>query len=88
MRVEIHYGRSKIKSIEKKCGSDDPADILWLLMQESKSRICKLVEKCYIEQNYISYAEGEYQIEQSNFTATTKERMLLLFSQNAPQANH
>ena len=81
LRVEVHYWRSKIKSIEKKCGSDDPADILWLLMQESKSRICKLVAKCYLEQNYVSYAEGEHQIEQSSFTTATKERMLLLFSE-------
>ncbi len=81
LRVEVHYWRSKIKSIEKKCDSDRPADILWLLMQESKSRICKLVAKCYLERDYVSYAEGEYQIEQSNFTATTKERMLLLLSE-------
>ena len=33
LRIEVHYSRDKIKSIEKDAGIDDPLDILWLLIQ-------------------------------------------------------
>lgn len=44
LRVEVHYGRGKLRSIEKKYKADDPLDFLWLLMQESEERILKLVK--------------------------------------------
>ena len=37
LRVEVHYGRDKLRNIEKKCKADDPLDLLWLLMQEVRS---------------------------------------------------
>lgn len=39
LRVEVHYGREKLRSIEKQEKVDDPLELLWLLMRESKERI-------------------------------------------------
>ena len=36
LRVEVHYGRGKLRNIEKKYKADNPLDLLWLLMQESE----------------------------------------------------
>lgn len=58
LRVEVHYERDKLRRIEKEHKTDDPLDLLWLLMQESKPRICKLVEKCYPDQPYLRYEDG------------------------------
>lgn len=58
LRIEVHYGRDKLRYIEKEHKTDDPLDLLWLLMQQSKQRICKLVEKCYPDLPYVSYEDG------------------------------
>ena len=78
LRIEVHYSRDKIKSIEKDAGTDDPLDILWLLIQESKPRILKLVEKCYPQLDYVAYDEAQKRIEQSSFKPDTRERMQTL----------
>lgn len=81
LRIEVHYSRDKIKSIEKDAGTDDPLDILWLLIQESKPRILKLVEKCYPQLDYLSYEEAKARIKQSRFKTHTRERMLALLEE-------
>ena len=81
LRVEVHYGRSKLRSIETKHKTDDPLDLLWLLMQESEKRMLKLVGKCYPDLPYLSYEDGQQVINNSSFQADTKERMLLLLEQ-------
>lgn len=81
LRIEVHYGRDKLHSIEKQTGTDDPLDILWLLMQESKPRILKLVEKCYPPLEYLSFACAQEKIMQSQFKASTQMRMLPLLEE-------
>ena len=81
LRIEVHYGRSKLNAIEKELGTDDPLDVLELLMRQSKSRILKLVEKCYPDAGYLSYEEAQIKIEQSHFRPETKERMQILLNQ-------
>lgn len=58
LRIEVHYGRDKLRYIEKEHKTDDPLNLLWLLMQQSQQRICKLVEKCYPDLPYVSYEDG------------------------------
>lgn len=81
LRIEVHYSRDKIKSIEKDAGTDDPLDLLWLLIQESKPRILKLVEKCYPQLDYLSYEDAKAQIKQSRFKAHTRKQMLTLLEE-------
>lgn len=78
LRIEVHYGRGKLKSIEDDTGITDPLDLLWLMIQESKPRILKLVEKCYPQLDYLSYEEAKARIKQSRFKAHTREQMLTL----------
>ncbi len=79
LRVEVHYGRNKLKKIEKQNDIDDPLDLLWYLMTESRRRILKLVGKCYPELPYYSYEEGCTMIQRSPFSEEDRDRMLLLF---------
>lgn len=58
LRIEVHYGRDKLRRIEKERKIDDPLDLLWLLMQQSKPRICERVGKCYPDQPYLRYQYG------------------------------
>ncbi|MGO5027832.1 hypothetical protein [Candidatus Agathobaculum pullicola] len=81
LRIEVHYSRGKLKSIEDDARTDDPLDVLWLLIRESKPRIIKLVEKCYPDVPYLSYDEAQEQIRQSCFQSATRERMLFLLNQ-------
>lgn len=81
LRVEVHYGRSKLRAIEKKHDIDEPLDLLWLLMQESRERILKLVETCYPDLPYLSDEEGRQVIQNSSFQANTKKRMFMLLEQ-------
>lgn len=81
LRIEVHYGRDKLRSIERKSGLDDPLDLLWLLMQESKPRICKLVQKCYPEIEYRSYEACLEAIERSRFSEQTQSNMRTLVTQ-------
>ena len=78
---EVHYERGKLRSIEKMYKTDDPLDLLWLLMQESEERILKLVEKCYPDLPYLSYEDGQQAIQNSSLHADTKEQMLTLLDQ-------
>ena len=81
LRIEVHYGRGKLKLIEDDTGITDPLGLLWLLIQESKPRILKLVEKCYPQLDYVAYDEAQKRIEQSSFKPDTRERMLTLLNQ-------
>ena len=81
LRIEVHYGHGKLKSIEDDAGTTDPLDLLWLLIQESKPRMLKLVEKCYPQLDYVAYDEAQKRIEQSSFKPDTRERMLTLLNQ-------
>lgn len=81
LRVEVHYGRDKLRSIENKYKADDPLDLLWVLMQESEERILQLVEKCYPDLPYLSYEDGQQTIQNSSLHAGTKEQMLTLLDQ-------
>lgn len=81
LRIEVHYGRDKLRRIEKECKTDDPLDLLWLLMQESKPRICELVEKCYPDQPYLYYQDGLAAIEaHPKFPQTAKDAMAALLT--------
>lgn len=81
LRIEVHYGRDKLRSIERKSGTDDPLDLLWLLMQESKPRICKLVGKCYPKMEYRGYEACLDAIEHSRFSEQTQSNMQTLVTQ-------
>lgn len=81
LRIEVHYERAKLRSIEKKHNTDDVLDQLWLLMQESKPRICKLVEKCYPDCEYRSYTACLDAIEHSCFPEQTQSNMRMLVTQ-------
>lgn len=81
LRIEVHYGRDKLRSIEKKHKTDDPLDLLWLLMQESKQRICKLVETCYPAHKYRSCEACLDVIEHSRFSEQTQSNMRTLVTQ-------
>lgn len=81
LRIEVHYGRGKLKLIEDDTGITDPLDLLWLLIQESKPRILKLVEKCYPQLDYVAFDEAQKRIEQLSFKPDTRERMLTLLNQ-------
>lgn len=81
LRIELHYGREKLRSIEKKEGIDDPLELLWLLMRESKERILGLVGKCYPELPYLSFEEGKTAVQESHYKDDTKKRMMLLLEE-------
>lgn len=78
LRVEVHYGRDKLKEIEKDLGNEDPLDVITLLIGESRERILKLAEKCYADLSYCSIERLREQIGASTFRQTTKDRMLTL----------
>ena len=81
LRVEVHYGREKLRSIEKQEKMDDPLELLWLLMQESKERILGLVGKCYPELPYLSFEKGKTAVQESHYKDDTKKRMMLLLEE-------
>lgn len=81
LRIEVHYERAKLRSIEKKHNTDNVLDLLWLLIQESKPRICKLVEKCYPDCEYRSYAACLDTIGRSRFPEQTQSDMRMLVTQ-------
>lgn len=81
LRIEVHYGRDKLRHIEKQYNTDDLLDLLWLLMQESKPRICKLVEKCYPDLEYRSYEACLDVIEHSRFSGRIQSNMRTLVTQ-------
>lgn len=81
LRIEVHYGRDKLRSIEKEQKTDNPLDLLWLLMQESKPRICKLVETCYPAHEYRSCEACLDVIEHSRFSEQTQSNMRTLVTQ-------
>ena len=81
LRIELHYGREKLRSIEKKEGIDDLLELLWLLMQESKERILGLVGKCYPELPYLSFEKGKTAVQESHYKDDTKKRMMMLLEE-------
>lgn len=82
LRIEVHYERDKLRCLEKENKTDDPLDLLWLLMQQSKSRICELVKKCYPDQPYLSYRDGLATIDSNNkFSQSAKEAMRTLLTE-------
>ena len=74
LRVEVHYGRDKLRSIEKMYKTDDPLDLLWLLMQESEERILKLVERCYPDLPYLSMRMASRLFRIHHYTLIPKSR--------------
>lgn len=88
LRIEIHYGRDKLHSIEKKHNTDNMLDLLWLLMQQSKSRICELVKKCYPDQPYLSYKDGLAAIDSNKkFPQSVKKEMRTLLTEMRRKQN-
>ncbi|MCQ5128169.1 hypothetical protein NE562_00750 [Butyricicoccus faecihominis] len=81
LRVEVHYDRSQIKKTEKDLQNENPLEILWLLIRESKRRILSLVGKCYPDLCYRSFEEGVSRIQQSAFQQSSRERMQTLLGQ-------
>ena len=82
LRIEVHYGRDKLRRLEKSAQTDDPLDLLWLLMQESKPRICELMDKCYPNQPYLHYLDGLATIEaHPKFPQTAKDAMAALLTE-------
>lgn len=77
LRIEVHYARGKLKSLGH-TGTDDPLDILWLLMQKSKPRILKPVGNCYPQLDYFVYDKAQMRVEQSGFKPETRKQMLPL----------
>ena len=65
----------KLCSIERKPKTDDPLDILWLLMQQSKPGVYKLAEKCYFNLGYRSCDACLDTIKQPRFSAQTKSNI-------------
>ena len=81
LRIEAHYVRAKLRRIERTLCDDDPLAVIRFLMQESKPRIIKLVEKCYPPLDYLAYDEAQMRIEQSSFQPETRKRMQTLLDQ-------
>lgn len=81
LRIEVHYGRDKLRNIERKADTDDPLDPLCLLMQESKQRVCKLTPKCHPEIEYRSYEACLDAIEHSRFSEQPQLDMRTLVTQ-------
>lgn len=81
MRVEVHYERAKLKKLENQLESDNPLAIIGQLMQKSKVRMIKLVEKCYPDLPYVSYEEANIMIELAACKTATKTRMHTLLEQ-------
>lgn len=78
LRVEVHYWRDKLCTIERDKSIANPLDLLRKLMTESKERILKLVGKCYPDLSYFSIENANTQITKSNLGKKTKERMKVL----------
>ena len=72
LRIEVHYKRGKLKSLENEYHTDDPLEILWTLIQESQSRILNLVEKCYPDLKYLSLGNAQELVHTSKLGAETK----------------
>lgn len=81
LRIEVHYARAKLCRIESTLCDNDPLAVIRFLMQESKPRIIKLVEKCYPQLDYLAYDEAQMKIAQSGFKPETRERMQTLMTQ-------
>lgn len=78
LRIEVHLGRDKLRRIEKETGEENPVELLWGVMQQSRERILKLTEKCYPDLPYLHYEDGKEMIINSSFHVETKTRMLRL----------
>lgn len=62
--------------------TDTPLDLLRILIQESKPRICELVKKCYPGQPYLSYGDGLAAIDnRKQFPQPVKEAMRTLLTE-------
>ena len=72
LRIEVHYKRGKLKSLENECNTDDPLEFLWTLIQESQSRILNFVEKCYPDLKYLSLGNAQELVHTSKLGAETK----------------
>lgn len=73
LRIEVHYKRGKLKSLENECNTDDPLGLLWTLIQESQSRIIDFVEKCYPDLKYLSLGNAQELVHTSKLGAGTKK---------------
>lgn len=58
-----------------------PLDLLWLLMQQSKPRICELVGKCYTDQPYLRCQGGLAAVDaHRKFSQPVKDAMRTLLT--------
>lgn len=75
LRFEIHCERPYIKRVEKKAGTSDILETLWLLVQESESRIIDHFSKCFSDARFMQVKELERKIKESKFKKKSKAAM-------------
>lgn len=75
LRFEVQYQQKMLRDLEKKLGEDDPAELLWTLMQESRQRICKHFSQCFADVRFYQREEITAQIKTSKFSETHKKTM-------------
>jgi len=78
LRFEVHCERAYIQKVEKKSGSADVLDLLWLLISESEDRLIGHFSRCFQETEFMRLEELERKIEESGFKAENKAVMLEL----------
>lgn len=75
LRFEVQYRRKMLRDLEKEIGENAPAKLLWILMQESRKRICKHFSRCFADVRFCQYEEILTRIEASKFSEARKEIM-------------
>lgn len=78
LRFEVHCERAYIQRVEKKSGTADVLDILWLLMRESEGRIIDHFSRCFPEAEFMRMEGLEQRIKESGFKKDNKRVMLEL----------
>ena len=67
--------RPYIKRIEKKAGTSDILEILWLLVQESEGRIIDHFSRCFSDAKFMKIEELKRKIKESTFNKKNKTDM-------------
>ena len=75
LRFEVHCERPYIKRIEKRAGTSDILDTLWLLIQESEDRIIDHFSQCFSDVKFMRKEELERTIKGAGFKAENKATM-------------
>lgn len=81
LRFEIHCERDYIRAFEKKSGCTATEDVLWQLVQKSKSRIMKHISWCFSDVRFVQIDGAERLIRGSTFKWENKDSMLELVTQ-------